>query len=450
MVDFNVLFAHHSIGTGRDPYLDQRAFPLLWAGQAVSQFGSKVGRSAISFAAIATLGATPFQLAALGAVEHLSEITGAAIATAVTDRTRRRPVMIAADAGRAVVTLAVPVLAFTAGLEFAHLVAVAALVGTLSVIFDVACGAYVPTIVPPERLVVANSRLSAGASVAEVAGFGIAGWLVQWLTAPIAIAVDALTFVVSAISLWLIRTPEPLPVPHPAEGDQGDVSVPGPTGWAARSRAAVRLGISDSRVGFTAIRSHPVLWGQFLAFLCDAVAGGIASVTIVLYMIRVVGFDPGVLTTIWAIGGVTSLGGAFIARRIVARLGAGPTMVLGLVGTGAGTLLITAASAPDLAGAVFLVLNQLVVDPCATIYQITADSLRQAITPNHVLGRVGSATRLATSIFTIAGMGLGGVIVETIGMGAGVAASGIGALLAAAILASGPAGRVGPITVEAD
>lgn len=422
-----------------------RAFNLLWAGQAVSQFGTLAGRAALSFAAITTLGATPYDLAALGAVEHVSAVVGAAVATAVTDRLRRRPLMIAADVARAAITLTVPVLALTGSLKFEYLVAVAALVGALSVVFDVACSAYLPTVVPADGLVGANARLSASASVAEIAGFGIAGWLVQWLTAPIAIAVDGLSFVVSAASLWAIREPEAVP-----ESTRRTTDPVASSAAPGRLRRAARAYLDNARAGITTIIGSPVLRGIVAALFLDALGTGIGSVTIVLYMIRGVGFEPGYLTLIWAIGGVSSLGAAAVARRVVARFGAGPTMAWGLAGTGVGTILIAGATGPDLAGAAFLVANQLVTDPFATVWMVTSDSTRQSVVPNSLMGRVGSAIKLGSSVVNVSGLALGGVIVEALGMRAGVIAGGVAFIAAAALLASTHAGRVGPVAIEED
>ena len=421
-----------------------RSFLLLWSGQAVSQFGTLVGKSAIDFAAITTLGATPYQVAALGTVGHLAGTIGAAIATSIADRLPRRPVMIAADLGRAVLTLAIPVLAVTGGLTFTHLLIVATLIGVLTVIFEVSASAYLPTIVTPDEIVDANGKISASGAVAEVAGFGIAGWLVQWLTAPIAVAVDGLSFIASAVSLWQIHAYEPrrgafITTSHP---ERKPFVRPVRTGW--------KRAVSEARVGIRTIGDNPILRAQFLVFIVDGAAGGIANVTIVLYMIRGIGFEPGILTMIWAIGGITSFASAVVVPRIVARFGAGRTMYAGLFTTGIGTLLIPLATGPTVAGAVLLILNQIVVDPGATAYSITSASLQQSIVPNDVLGRVGAVTRFAVSVATIAGMIFGGILTDSFGMRVGVASSGIGAIIAGLILATGPAGSVGPITVSND
>ena len=421
-----------------------RNFLLLWSGQAVSQFGTLVGKSAIDFAAITALGATPYQVAALGTVGHLAGTIGAAIATSIADRLPRRPVMIAADLGRAVLTLAIPALAVSGGLTFTHLLIVATLIGVLTVIFEVSASAYLPTIVAPDEIVDANGKISASGAVAEVAGFGIAGWLVQWLTAPFAVAVDGLSFIVSAVSLWQIRASEPqheafiTPTHHERKP------------FVQQVRAGWKRAVSEARVGLRTIGGNPILRAQFLVFIVDGAAGGIANVTIVLYMIRGIGFEPGILTMILAIGGVTSFASAVVVPRIVACFGAGRTMSAGLFTTGIGTLLIPLATGPTVAGAVLLILNQIVVDPGATAYDITSASVQQSIVPNDVLGRVGAVTRFAVSVATVAGMIFGGILTDSFGMRVGVASSGIGAIIAGLILATGPAGRVGPITVSND
>ena len=424
--------------------LRHRDFLFLWSGQAVSQFGTHIGKSSIDFAAIATLGATPYQVATLGAVGHIAGTVGAAIASSIADRLPRRPVMIASDLGRAALTLAVPALAIAGGLTFTHLLIVATLIGVLTVIFEVSASAYLPTVVSPDEIVDANGKISASGAVAEVAGFGIAGWLVQWLTAPIAVAVDGISFIASAVSLWQIRAPEPgRPTSVKARPHQRQPLV-------QRVRAVWKHAVSEARIGLRTIGDNPVLRALFVVFIVDGAAGGIANVTIVLYMIRGIGFEPGILTMIWAIGGITSFASALMVPRLVARFGAGRTMSTGLFTTGVGTLLIPLATGPTVAGAILLILNQIVVDPGATAYSITSASLQQSIVPNDVLGRVGAVTRLAVSVATVAGMIAGGIITDAFGMRVSVAASGIGAIIAGLILATGPAGRLGPITVSTD
>lgn len=195
--------------------------------------------------------------------------------------------MIASDLRRALLTFAVPALAIAGGLTFTHLLIVATLIGVLTVIFEVSTSAYLPTVVSPDEIVDANAKISASGAVAEVAGFGIAGWLVQWLTAPIAVAVDGISFIASAVSLWQIRAPEPrrsnslMASPHSRQP------------LVQQVRAAWKHAMSEARIGLRTIGDNPVLRAQFVVFIVDGAAGGIANVTIVLYMIRGLDLNPG-------------------------------------------------------------------------------------------------------------------------------------------------------------
>ena len=180
-------------------------FLKLWAGQTVSLFSSLIGRFALPLVAVLTLDATRAQVALLHVVAMAPGILVGLFAGAWVDRLRRRPIMIRADLGRTLLLLWIPSAALLGLLRIEQLYVVAALTGTLTTFFDVAYRSYLPTLVRREALVEGNSKLQASGSVVEVASFGIAGALVQLLTAPIAILVDAASFLASALSLGLIR-----------------------------------------------------------------------------------------------------------------------------------------------------------------------------------------------------------------------------------------------------
>ena len=160
-----------------------------------------------------TLNATPLQMGKLGTVQYLPWLLVGLVAGAWVDRLRRRPVMIAADLGRTLLLGLIPLAAVAGVLRLEHLYLVGFLVGILNVFFDVAYAAYLPTLVPRDRLTEGNSKLQVSASIAEISGPGLAGGLVQLVTAPLAIALDALSFLASAFSLAWIREPEPKPAP---------------------------------------------------------------------------------------------------------------------------------------------------------------------------------------------------------------------------------------------
>ncbi|HEU4534421.1 MAG TPA: MFS transporter, partial [Polyangiaceae bacterium] len=190
----------------RDP-----EFLKLWAGQAVSLFGSLVSRTALPLTAVLLLNASPAQVAALAACDMAPGLAVGLFAGALADRVRRRPLLIAADLARAALLCVVPLAAWAGTLRVEHLYAASVLLGAFSTLFDVAYGAYLPTLVGPARVADGNAKLAATASAAEVGAFGVAGWLVQWFGGPIAVLIDAASFLVSAASLALIRRPEPPP-----------------------------------------------------------------------------------------------------------------------------------------------------------------------------------------------------------------------------------------------
>src|SRR5918997_4077677 len=192
-------------------------FVHLWGAATVSIFGSLVTRTALPFTAILLLDASPFAISVLRVAELLPGFLFGLVAGAWVDRLRRKPIMITTDLGRALLIATIPLAAFLGWLGLGHLYIVAALVSALSVFFDVAYQSILPTLVRNDELVEANSKLSAALSVAEASAFSSAGWLIQLLTAPAAILVDAFTFVASAGLVARIRNPEIQIEPAPAE-----------------------------------------------------------------------------------------------------------------------------------------------------------------------------------------------------------------------------------------
>src|SRR5262249_53610921 len=186
-------------------------FMKLWSGETISLFGTRIGGAAMSFAAVITLRATPFQMGLLSAAGYLPSVIFSLVTGAWVDRLRRRPIMIAADLGRTVVLASVPLAAIYGVLGMGHLYVVMLLAALLDLFFDVSYRSYLPTLVDREQLLDANSKLTASSSLAEVAGFSLCGWLVQWITAPFAILIDALSFLASALAIAIIGTPEPSP-----------------------------------------------------------------------------------------------------------------------------------------------------------------------------------------------------------------------------------------------
>src|SRR3990172_33096 len=248
-------------------------FMKLWAGQTISEFGWVVRGDALPLVGVLTLSATPAQMGLLAALGSLPALLIGLPAGAWIDRTRRKPIMIAADLASAALLASIPVAYLVGALRIEQFYVVAALAGGLALLFDVAYTSYLPSLVEREHVVEGNSKLSASESVAEIGGSALAGALVQALSAPLAVAVDALSFLASAVSLALIRKPEPRPPPppppHPPPPPPRPPGAPDP---ATRDRRrAARAGDASDPARADRGRDHQCFFRQLLRRVVRAV-----------------------------------------------------------------------------------------------------------------------------------------------------------------------------------
>jgi MFS family permease len=368
-------------------------FLRLWTGQTVSVFGSLTTRLALPFTAILYLDARPYQVALLTTSDILAGICFALFAGVWADRIRRRPIMIAADLGRAAIVGSIPLAAWFGVLHIEQLYAVAFLAGILTTFFDVSYQSYLPTLIDRQQLVDGNSKLAASESVAEFGSFSLAGWLVQLVTAPGAMAVDALSFLFSAASVLSIRTPE---APPAALGDR-------------------RSALTEILEGMRTLWAEPTLRTIAASRVAFAAAGGMFGAVIVLFVTRDLGFSPGAQGLIYGIGGLTSLGGAVAAGWCRRRVGAGWAMIGGLVCGGIGLLLVAAAPHTTAIAATLLIAQQLISDPGWTIYNINQTSMRQSIAPPGVLGRVTAAEQFGCLLATLVASIVAGIVADAAG-----------------------------------
>jgi len=369
-------------------------FLKLWAGETISVFGTLITRTALPFTAIIVLDASPAQMGLLTAAELGPGFLVGLVAGVWVDRLRRRPVMILTDVLRALALVTIPAAALLEVLRIGQLYAVAFTVGALSAFFDIAYRAYLPSLIEREQLLDGNSKLTASAAVAEVTSFGIGGVLVQVLTAPLAILADALSFLVSALCIARIKTPEPPPAP-----------------------LSERINLlREAQEGLRLVWENGVLRALTLSATISSLAGGMISSTILLFVNRELGFSPGVLGLIFGVGGATSLLGALFAARAGRIVGLGPALIISRFVAGIGTLFIPLAGGATFGGGALLVANQLVTDPAATVYAIHELSLRQAITPDRLQGRMNATVEVARFGALLAGALLGGFLGELIGV----------------------------------
>lgn len=372
-----------------------RDFVRLWSAGTISIFGTLVGRTALPFVAILVLGAGAIEVSTLRALELVAGLIVGLFAGAWVDRLRRRPIMVAADLGRAALLGSIPVAAIAGFLGLGQLFVVAFVAAILTTFFDLADRAYLPTLVPKDRLVAANGALTASSSAAEFTGFGIGGVLVQVLTAPIAIAVDAISFVVSAILIRGIRRPEP---PPPPAGDREPM-------------------LEEIGAGLRLVARSPVLRALALASAFSHVTWGIFGAVYLLYATNELGLGPAAIGLIAGVGGLSSFVGAVLAERVVVRLGVGPTLLLGIAGFGLGNALIPLApSGAIVLAAICLIGQQLATDGVATIYDIVDMSVRQSTVNDRQLGRVNATIRTSTLLLQLAATIFAGIVGELAGL----------------------------------
>ncbi len=378
-------------------------FMKLWTGETISEFGSKVGGVAISFLAVIALHATPAQMAALMVWRTVPALLFSLFAGVWVDRLRRRPLMIGADLANIVLLASIPAAAALRMLRIRQVYLVMFLTSFADILFSVGYRAYLPTLVGRAAITQANSILSATEAVAEMGAFGLAGWLVQWLTAPIAIATDAVSFVFSAIFLRLISKPEETPT--------------------RRKDSRTAREIWD---GARSILDDPRLRAVAASATVGAIAQGIFGTVYALYFINDLGFTPGPLGMIYATGGAASFVGATLTTRVTDRLGIGRAMAIGLAAMGSGFALLAFAHGAGIVSIALLVGQQLIGDSFGTIYFVTQMSFIQKIAPPRMLGRVVASIRFLGLGAGLIGALVGAVIGNLIGLRYAIA---FGALL---------------------
>jgi hypothetical protein len=256
---------------------------------------------------------------------------------------------------------------------------VGALVGAASALFTIADVAYLPTLVERGHLAEGNAKLEATEAVAEVTGPASAGVLIGAFGAPIAVALDAASYLWSALRLGRIRATEPPAQPAPSAQSST---------WQSRR---------DLRDGMRAIFGHPYVRAIVLALIVWSIAGGFFTALYTLFCLRTLGLSDLTFGIIIAIGGIGSFGGALISRRLVARIGLGPTLIASAVISLAGGLLIPLARGSHVSVLLFLGAHQLISDCFSVAFVIQAVTLRQTVLPKALLGRANAAVHVCTA-----------------------------------------------------
>ena len=406
--------------TSKSPLWRDGDFLRLWSAQTVSDFGARITREGLPMMAVMGLAAAPAQLGVLAAVSNGAGVLVGLTAGDFVDHTARRPILIATDLIRAVILMTLPLAAWLGLLSMWQVYAAAGFVAAASVLFDIADHAYLPVLIGKSLVTDANAKMSATESVAELGGPALAGLLFQWLTAPIAVAANALTYLASAVLLARIRAPEP-----------------------ARDPSRLRRGWVDGvAVGARTAWGEPRVRAMLTMTVTGALFGGFFSALYIAFVLRGLGLGPVLLGLGIATGGLGALVGTFLALPMGRRLGVGPAICVSGALSALGTLILLLAPRQPAWAMAALVVSQFLGDAFGVVPLILGTSLRQTLLPLGVLGRVGATFRAASGAAAVLGALAGGVLGQAIGLRETLLAAIAGLLVGPVIGAVSPLWRV--------
>jgi MFS family permease len=373
-------------------------FLRLWAAQAVSAFGFRITRTGLPIIAVTTLDQPEVIVSVLMAIQIAPGLLVGLFAGGWIDRGRKRRILIAADLIRAA-TIASLTVAWAAGaLSIGHVLATGAVVGAASALFQITDNTYLPALIGRRQLAEGNAKIESTEAIAEITGPAAAGYLIRLLGAPLAVVINAATYVWSAILLGRIRTAEARP------------DEPG------QER---RLG-EDLRIGFREVFHHPLVRPIVLSHMVWSVSGGFFLALYTLFCLRELHLSEGTFGAIIGMGGVGALAGALISRALVRRLGLGRTLIATSVLSLACALFLPLAGSSATGGSYALIVgclvaHQLLSDGFAVAFVIQAVTLRQTVLPRETLGRANAAIHVVTSGMLPIAAVIAGVIAEVAG-----------------------------------
>ncbi|MEV6845115.1 MFS transporter [Actinoplanes sp. NPDC051411] len=335
-------------------------FRKLWTGDLISQFGDRVSELALPLIAVATLAASPAQVGLLTAAVWAPNLLGVLAGAWVDRRPHRRSIMIGADLLRAAALFSLPIAHWFGVITLTQLFAVALLSGAGQVLSMAAYQSFFVTLVPPSRYVEANSKLNISRSASFSAGPAIGGYLIQLLTAPVAVIVDAFSFLASA--LFLSRIPS--------------------------SSTPVHASAGGVRHGVRYVFEHPYLRAalacvttlNFFTFIAQALA--------VLFASRTLGLPAGVIGLAFGLGALGGLAGAAVAPRLAQRYGVGRLVLLGSILFPAPIAIMALATGPHWLEATIIAAGEALSAAGVMIFDINLNSIQTAVTADHMRSRV--------------------------------------------------------------
>ena len=370
---------------------DCAGFWATWSAFTVSAFGSYVTSLAVGVLVVLTLAGEATEVGLVNAAKWLPYLLFGLIVGVLVDRVRRRPLLIAADLGRGVLLLAIPLLAAFDQLHIGWLILLMAVFGLMSVIHDAAFMAFVPRLVPARLLTPAHARLDQSDAVAQASGPALAGGLVSLVGAPLAVLVDAVSFLISGLLLCRVTVPEPPGRSASVRGLPGEVADG--LRWVYRHATLAAL----------ALNTH--VW-----FFFSAMAGAVVTP----FALRTLGLSPFTLGLALALAGLGALVGSLAAVWLGAPFDAGRVVIACRVADAVAWALI-AWSADSGSGWVLFGAGQLVFGLGLGASNANEMGCRQTVTPDRLQGRMNATMRSINRAMIVVGAPVGGLLGDALG-----------------------------------
>lgn len=390
-------------------------FRLFWQASAVSSFGTAVTRFALPLVATLTLDAPVLAIGLIAFAEEAPLLLFGLFAGVWVDRGRRLPIMKATDLLRAAVLLLVPFMWWRDGLSTPLLVAVALAVGSLTVFFEIAAQSFVGTLLKSEDYVEGNSKRYAGDSAGMTAGPTVGGALAQAVGPALIVLLDACSYLYSFACLRRLTFQEPAPRPSPDES----------------ALAAVRDGLRE-------IVRNPYLRPITVAGGCITFVSGIGWAMLIPFASRDLALGPAAIGVALSASGLAAVVGSMLATKAVRRFGLGRALAIGLIADIPGMLLVASAGGGPRLSAALLVVGLVAAMLVSPIYDINQFSLRMAVTPDRLRGRVVATTRVVIRGSAALGALTGGFVADVAGLRMAVLAAALAPILPLIVISRSP------------
>jgi MFS family permease len=388
-----------------------RNFLYYWSGQSISMLGSTISFIALPLVGVLTLSLDAFHIGLVATGSKLPTMVLSPFIGPVVDRINRRRLMIIADVTRALLIGSVPLAAVLHVLTIWQLIVVGGGVNLLSSAFNVAYQSFLPNVVASARLGDGNSKLEASSSAAGVSGPGIAGWLVGVGGPAFAVAVDAVSYAVSAILLAKIRV-----------ADAGASTV--------RALRGLRGFWTDTTSGFTLLWRDSVLRSLSISYAALTLFAQVQMAVYLLFLVREIHLSAAVIGLIFTLSGIVGFIGAVLAGPASRRLGSGRLVVLGQAAIVAGGILLAAVTGSRLQASVTMLVGEAFFGVGMAFWGVGSATLNQTRTADDVRGRIiGASSVLAGVMATVAGL-VGGGIAAVFGLRVALASGSVGMFFA--------------------